>query len=101
MPPPAAKRPVGGAAEAEFPVTLASASDSEAPDSTAIPPPSDWFAAAWLSLTVVPISVIAPQSSIPAASPNDAGQGTSPGQPALTLGTERAGTARLPVIVLS
>ncbi|HEX7266548.1 MAG TPA: hypothetical protein VF256_03900 [Streptosporangiaceae bacterium] len=48
----------------------------------------------------MPISVIVPQSSIPAASPNDAGHGTFPGQTAFTLGTDFEGAARLPVTTL-
>jgi hypothetical protein len=40
------------------------------------------------------------QSSIPAASPNDARQGTLPGHVATALGTEPSGTARLAVMTL-
>src|SRR5579871_5610120 len=100
IPPPAANRPNGGTAEAELPVTVELCSDSEAFASTAMPPPSDWTPAAWLSLTVESTRVIAPQSSMPAAPPKDAGQGTFPGQVALTLATEVDGTARLPVMML-
>src|SRR3954447_25346064 len=100
IPPPEAKRPLGATAAAVLPVTVELRSVSEEPDSATMPPPFDWTAAAWLSLTVVFSSVIVPQLSIPAASPNEAGHGTFPGQRAFTLGTDSAGVATFPVTAL-
>src|SRR3954468_10834679 len=96
IPPPETKRPQGGAAEAEFPSPCERRSVNVAPCSARIPPPFDCTAEAWLSLTVESTSVIVPQTSIPAASPNDAGHGPV-GQMALTLGTVIVGAAVLPV----
>src|ERR1700710_674658 len=100
MPPPETNRPIGETPVAEFPSTADALIRSEPPDSTAMPPPFDWAAPAWLSLTTVRTSVMVPQSSMPAASPNEALQGTSPGQTAFTLGTDVFGAARLPVTAL-
>ena len=101
MPPAWTKRPNGPTAAAELPVTREWIRVRLVPPrSLTMPPPSDCTADAWLSLTVVSISVIVPQLSMPAASPKDAGHGAGPGQTALTLFVDSAGDARLPVMTL-
>ena len=100
MPPPETKRPNGATAAAELPVTLEFRSVRLAFASLAIPPPFDCTADVWLALTVVPISVIVPQLSMPAASPNDAGHGAGLGHVALTLSVDSLGAERFPVMTL-